>query len=179
MKIITALGNPKTNEILKKENELEVICNDIQYKEGIIEELEKNNKIDLILLSEVLSGQMDFKELIEKIKTINNKIEIIVILKNEKEETIKNYLFSKGIFNIFYNNKITNKELINIIKNINKIKKEEDIKEEIKSIKKIILENNKINNKKNKIIKKIKNNKIINKIKNNKIINKIINNKYK
>lgn len=135
MNIITALENPKTNEKLKKETNFEIIGSDIQYQEGIIEILEKNSEINLIIISELLPGQMGFKKLIEKIKLINKKIEIIPILKNENEE-LKNYLISKGIFNIFYNNKITNNELINTINNIYNLKKENEINEEIKNLKK-------------------------------------------
>lgn len=146
MKIITALENPKTNEKLKEETNFEVIGNDIQYQEGVIEILNKNPEIDLIIISELLTGQVGFKELIENIKVINKKIEIIAILKSENEE-IKNYLISKGVFNIFYNNKITNSELINTINNINNTKKEIEINEEIKKLKKIILEKNNSNKK--------------------------------
>lgn len=146
MKIITALENPKTNEKLKEETNFEVIGNDIQYQEGVIEILNKNPEIDLIIISELLTGQVGFKELIEKIKVINKKIGIIAILKSENEE-IKNYLISKGVFNIFYNNKITNNELINTINNINNTRKEIEINEEIKKLKKIILEKNNSNKK--------------------------------
>lgn len=146
MKIVTALENPKTNEKLKEETNFEVIGNDIQYQEGVIEILNKNLEIDLIIISELLTGQIGFKELIEKIKIINKKIEIIAILKSENEE-IKNYLISKGVFNIFYSNKITNSELINTINNINNTKKEIEINEEIKNLKKIILEKNNSNKK--------------------------------
>lgn len=166
MKIITALGNPKTNEKLKKEKTFEVIGNDIQYKEGIIEILEKNLEIDLIVISEILPGEIEFKDITEKIISINNKIEIIVILEEENNE-LKNYLISKGIFNIFYNNKITNDELIKIIKEIENIKKENEMNEEIKKLKNIILEKEreKIINKKIKdAYLKIKN-KILNKCK--------------
>ena len=175
MKIVTALENPKINEKLKQETNFEVIGNDIQYQEGVIEILEKNSNINLIIISELLSGQIGFKKLIEKIKLINKNIEIIAILKNENEET-KNYLISKGVFNIFYNNKITNNELINKINTINSDIKENEINEEIKNLKKIILEKNNEKflkgNKFNKIFFKIKN-----KIKNKSNINKINKNK--
>lgn len=183
MKIITALENPKTNEKLKEETNFEIIGNDIQYQEGIIEILQKNTEIDLIIISELLPGEIGFKKIIEKIKLINKEIEIIAILKDEQEE-IKNYLISKGVFNIFYNNKITINELIKIIDNIFNSKKENKINEEIIKLKKIILEKDKPNKKilnkniKNKYLK-IKS-KILNKfnyknkmkLKNNK--NKII-----
>jgi len=183
MKIITALENPKTNEKLKKETDFEIIGNDIQYQEGVIEILEKNPEINLIIISELLPGEIGFKKTIEKIKIINKEIEIIAILKNENEE-LKNYLILKGVFNIFYNNKITINELIKTINNIFNLKKENEINKEIENLKKIILENNKPNKKilnkniknkylkiKNKILKKFN---LKNKIKlgNNK--NKII-----
>jgi len=180
MKIITALENPKTNEKLKKETNFQIIGNDVQYQEGVIEILEKNLEVNLIIISELLPGKIGFKKIIEKIKLINKETEIIAILKDENEE-LKNYLISKGVFNIFYNNKITINELIKTINNIFNLKKENEINEEIKNIKKIILENNKPNKKiinkniKNKYLK-IKN-KILNKINSenkNKFKNKII-----
>jgi len=182
MKIITALENPKTNEKLKKETDFEIIGNDIQYQEGVIEVLEKNSEINLIIISELLPGEIGFKKIIEKIKLINKETEIIAILKDENEE-LKNYLISKGVFNIFYNNKITINELIKTINNIFNLKKENEINEEIKKLKKIILENNKANKKIlnkniiNKNYKKIKN-KILSKI-NSKNKSKFENNKNK
>ena len=176
MNIITALANPKTNEKLKEKTELNIIGNDISYQEGILEMLEKDREIDLIIISELLDGNYTFKELIGKIKSIKNDVEIIVILK-EKNDELKNYLFSQGIYEIFLNNKITIDELIKIINKKNKIIKENEINEEIKLIKEIILKNKKKINKnkfKNNYLLKLKNNKLINK---KTIKNKIINNK--
>lgn len=180
MNIITALNNPKLNKKIREKTNFNIIGNDIQYKEGIIEMLEKNGEIELAIISELLPGEYTLMKLIEKIKNINKEIEIIVILKEDKEE-IKNYLISKGVFDIFINNKISIEELIEKINEKNKIKKELEINEEIKQLKKIILEkNNKkiniklFNNKKIKIIK----NKIINILKNkNKKISNLKNNK--
>lgn len=194
MKILTALQNPKTNEILKEKTKYNIIETDIQYQEGIIEVLEKNNKIDLIIISELLPGNIGFKDLINKIKTINNDIEIIVILEN-KNYKLKEFLMQKNIKSIFYNNEITIDELINVIEEKNKAKKEIEINNEIKLLREIIMENNKkieqnkkdkktskiiniLKKQKNKIIKneKISNLKIIkNKTnKNSKVKNKII-----
>ena len=70
-KIITAIGNPKINEELKKEINFEIIGKDIQYREAIIEILEKNNKINFIILHEKIPGEINFEKLIKKNK--NNK----------------------------------------------------------------------------------------------------------
>lgn len=50
MRIITAIENKKINEKLKNINNIKILNTDIQYKEGILEYLEKNSDIDLILL---------------------------------------------------------------------------------------------------------------------------------
>lgn len=142
MKILTALQNPKTNEILKEKTKHNIIETDIQYQEGILETLEKNNKIDLIIISQLLPGNIGFKDLINKIKIINNNIEIIAILENKNNE-LKDFLKQKNINSIFYNNEITIDELINVIEEKDKNKKEMEIKKEIKLLKEIILENNK------------------------------------
>jgi len=173
MNIITALKNPNINKKIKEKTSFNIIGNDIQYQEGIIEMLGKNGEIDLIIISELLPGEYSFRDLINKIKQINNKIDIIPILK-EKNEEINNYLISKGIFNVFFNNELTIEELIKIINEKNNIKKEIEINEEIKKLKKIILEKN--NKKiKNNLLKYLKNKtKKINNIKNNKKIISVI-----
>ena len=150
-KIITAIGNEILNKKLKKENDFEVIIEDIQYKEGIIEYLEKDNNIDILIISELLPGNIELKELIEKIKNINSNIEIIIFLENKNTE-LENYLYAKGIYNIFYNNQIEIEEIIKIINN-----KNIEINNELKEIKQMLLEKqkNKVNNKKiilNKLI---------------------------
>ena len=184
--IVTAINNPLLNEELKKEKYIKIIGKDIQYKEGIIELLEKNKNIDIIIISENLPGEIEEEALIKKINIINEKIKIIYIL--EKEKTEKEKILNKlKINDIYYNNKITIKEIIKIIKN-NEINKEEEMREEIEKLKKIIEEKeNKEKNKtkiiklfnKNLIEKNIKKNKKINKKikvkKQNKISNKIIN----
>lgn len=168
MNIVTALQNPEINKNIKEKTKYNIITNDIQYQEGIIELLEKNEEIDLIIISELLPGNMEFKELINKIKEINKNIEIIVILEN-KNNKLKEFLIQKNINSIFYNNQITIDELINIINEKEKTTNQLEINKEIKLLKEIILENNKNINKKTEKIKII--NDLKNKIK--KEINKV------
>ena len=166
-KIITAIGNEILNRKLNEEKNLEIIGEDIQYKEGILEFLEKEKNIDFLILSELLPGQIDIKELIEKIKIINPYIQIILFLEKENKE-LENYLYAKGIYFIFYNNQINYFEIIKLInneeENLNK-----KLKIELDELKKILLENK--NNKKINIFNKIKNNEKI-KNKSEKNINK-------
>ena len=134
MNIVTALQNPEANKKIKEKTEYNIIANDIQYQEGIIELLEKNEEIDLIIISELLPGNIEFKELINKIKEINKNVEIIVILEN-KNNKLKEFLIQKNINSIFYNNQITIDELINIIKEKEKTTSQLEINKEIKLLK--------------------------------------------
>ena len=78
-KIITAIGDENLNIFLKKQNNVEVIGNDIQYQEGIFEILEKNNNIDFLIFSELIKGNLLIEKIVEKI--INkNKINVFINL---------------------------------------------------------------------------------------------------
>lgn len=114
MKIVTALANPTLNIELRKINNFEIIAPDIQYQDGVIEILEEKNNIDLLILSEIIPGDFSIYEFINEIKKKNNKIGIMIILENKKEE-LEKYLINNGIFNIYYNNEITINEIINIL----------------------------------------------------------------
>lgn len=156
--ILTAMNNPKLNQELQKEKNIKIIGNDIPYKEGILEILEKNKNINLIFISENLEGEINFLELIKKIKIINKEIKLIIIL-NKENNNLENKLKEININNIYYKNKINNKILINIINNKNKIEIKNN--NEIKKFKKnkLNIENNKINKNKLNIKKIIKLNK--------------------
>jgi len=182
--IITAMGNPKINEELRKENHCNILAQDIQYQDGVIEILENNSSVEILILNSILPGDKSIEEFINKIQEINFKIEIIIIVEKENVN-IKKFLISKGIFNVFYDNEITIKEITFLLKE-NKNKLPEEITEEIKLLKEMILNNNRRNffRAKPKLITgdrqegilRHKNiiNKIINLIK-IKILNKIIN----
>ena len=180
-KILTAIGNPILNNELKKINGLTVVNNDIQYQEGIFETLEINDEIDFILMSQIIPGDLELEDVVEKIEKINSNIKIILILENY-DENLEKILEKKGVYRIFYDNKVEIKDIIKIINEDCKMEKyNEEIKREIDELKEYIkmnnnlyenkLENNK-KQKKNKINNK-KENKINNEIKKKKKINNI------
>ncbi|MBP3256023.1 MAG: AAA family ATPase [Clostridia bacterium] len=139
-KIITALGNPLLNNKLLEENNFEILSKDIQYQDGIFEILRKKEEIDYLILSELLPGENELIYLINKIKNVNKKINIIIILENKKEE-LENILYSKGIKKIYYNNEVEINEIINYLKN-EKENENEKLKIEIENLKKILIKNN-------------------------------------
>lgn len=142
--IITALGNPVLNEKLIENSKFKIIAKDIQYQEGIFEVLEKEEKINYLILSEILPGENNIKELINKILEKNNKIKIILILEN-KNEKLQNIIDQKLIEKIYYNNEVEINEIINFLESENKDKKEnenEKIKKELENLKEILIKNN-------------------------------------
>lgn len=123
MKIITALGNKVINEELKKLKNIEILNSDIQYKEGILEYLEKNKNVDIILISQNLLGQINIKELIKNIQKINDQIKIVIFVQKKEEEK-----YDKNIQYI-YREKIDIQNILKImnIKNNHEIKKVNNI----------------------------------------------------
>lgn len=166
IKILTAIGNQNLNNILKKDSSFNVVENDIFYKEGILEILQKNKNIDILILYEKLNGEIKIIDLIKNIKKINNEINIFFILENKNEE-LENKLKNENIKNIFFNEEINIKEFIEKIKKI-KINNSEKLEEEIEFLKNLI-------NKKDEELLKYKKNNINNlKINENKKIIAII-----
>ena len=158
MEVLTALGNNNLFKKLKTINGIKLYKNDIQYREGIIEVLKENDNINLIIIYEKILGSIEFEELINKIKIINNEIKFIFILEN-KNEKLENILLNNNIKNIFYNNEINFNEFILKIKNIN-FSEKDILKKENEKFKKIIFEKNEeINKYKKNENNLIKNNK--------------------
>lgn len=153
-KIILAIKNSKLEEKLKENNNIKIVYNNLQYREGILEVLEKNKNIDYIFINENIPGEISIEELIKKIKLINNKINIIIFLEKENINKIDK-LKNLNIKNIYINKKININKIINLIieeknlkekENNNGYKNNEIInKEKVKNKKKVI----KIDNLKN------------------------------
>ena len=64
-KIILAINNKKLIEKIKNKN---IIFKFVQYREAILEILEKTNKINYIFIEEKLPGQISIEDLIKKNK---------------------------------------------------------------------------------------------------------------
>jgi hypothetical protein len=123
--VITAINNKKIYDEIRMNKTIKIIYKNIQYKEGIIEVLEKyeiKQKIDYIILSENLSGQINIIELKNKLKKINNKIKIIIILnkKNKKNKKKENY-YNKNNIKYIYEFEFKNNKLLEKINEENKV----------------------------------------------------------
>ena len=133
--VVTALGNPILNNELKRFNEINILLNDLQYKEAIIELLEKKIKINYLILSESLPGEIKIEKLVEIIKAKEKKLKIILI--REKKYEKENNNISQNVDYQFLNNQVDIKDIIEIIHD-KKIIEKEKIKEEIKIFKRYI-----------------------------------------
>ena len=86
-RVITAINNKNIIEKISKNKDLKIIFNNLEYREGILEIIEKIKNIDVIIISELIPGEISIEELIKKIRKVNKKIEIIFILnKNDLEK---------------------------------------------------------------------------------------------
>lgn len=119
MNILLALNNEKIFKELKDNKKIKIVCNDIQYKEGILEILEKIKNINYIILNEELYGQIKIEELIKKIKLINDKINIIIIL--NKKDLIKQEYLIKNKIKYIYAEEISAEKILEKIFNKDKI----------------------------------------------------------
>ena len=121
-KVILATNNKKIEEQIENSNKVQLICNNLQYREAILEILEEYKKVDFILISESLPGIISIEELLKKIKLINNRINIVFFL--EKEDIEKEHKLRKlKIKYIYLSKKINIKNILNLIENNNENKK--------------------------------------------------------
>lgn len=120
-RVITAINNKNIIEKISKNKDLKIIFNNLEYREGILEVIEKIKNIDVIIISELIPGEISIEELIKKIRKVNKKIEIIFILNKNNLEKI-NKLKELKIDKIYIENKNGKKikNEINILKIINK-----------------------------------------------------------
>lgn len=155
-KIITAIGNQNVNQNLRRENIFEILAQDIPYKEGILEFLEQK-EVDFLILSELLPGEIELKELIEKVKADYPNTQIILFLEKKNQE-LESYLYTKGIYSIFYHNQLEIAELAKLIKQEEQ-SKSKMIQQELEELKQWIMEKEKndAKEKKKKITSETKN----------------------
>ena len=117
-KIISALGGDFIkNKLVEAKYE---VVGDIDNQESLFKWL--NKKIyNILILSDSLVGFYSKYGLIKKIKSINKKIKVIVILE-EKDEKFEEYLLENGIEDFFNNGSFTLEDIISRLNKYEEIK---------------------------------------------------------
>ena len=107
--LILAVNN---EYFIKKINNKKINYNNLQYREAILETLEKNKNINNIILDEKIPGQISIEKLLQKIIRINKNVNIIFFLeKYDDKKFIK--LKKLGVKKIYINKKINVNKVIN------------------------------------------------------------------
>lgn len=109
--VITAIGNENIINILYKIPEINFLNSDILYREGILEVLEYKENADILIINNIIDGDIELKDLINKILIINNKIKIIYLTNNIDYE-LEKFLKNKKVDLIYYQDEIDVNELI-------------------------------------------------------------------
>lgn len=126
-RVLTAMGNAVLNNELKRYREFDLNDEDLFYQEAVIDEISEN-EYDVLTVSALLQGQMEFNDFIEKIRNIDRNIRIIVVT-DEISVSMKRKLNENEIVDIFLDDEI---EVSNIIDAINR---EEPLRKKIGAIK--------------------------------------------
>lgn len=117
-KVITAIGNENINNELRNTNQYNVIYSDIPYQEAVVDIL-KEQSIDEAIIYEELIGEMNPYDFIYKLKEVNDKTNIVLII-NKNSEELKRKFWNIGIYNLIQVDDISIEKLCNILNEDNK-----------------------------------------------------------
>lgn len=120
-RIITAMGNPTLNNELKKYAQYDVITGDLFYQDAVIDILEEENA-EVLTLSGLLQGQWELNDFIDRIRKVNQQIRIIIVM-DELDTEIKCGLLERGIQDIFLDETVEVKDILESIEREEPIRK--------------------------------------------------------
>lgn len=133
--ILIAIDNKEIFEMLLKYKEYKIFNQDIIYKEGVIEVLEKNKEIKTLIINCNIFGDITIEKFFLKLKGIKNDLKVYVYI-DKKDERYINFLNINGIYNIY---NLNNMNFSNILEILNSEYFEKNkINEEIYYLKEVI-----------------------------------------
>lgn len=103
-KIMTAMGNYTLNNELKRYDKYELNEQDLFYQEAVTDYL-KEEKFDVLVVSSLLQGQLEFVDFINKVTNIDKTLRIIVVT-DEINSGLKLELNEMGVTDIFLDSEI-------------------------------------------------------------------------
>ena len=132
-KILTAMGNDTLNKELMKYSKYDLITEDLFYQEAVLDVIQEE-KCDVLLISSLLQGQLEFYDFISKVHKIDYLMRIIVVAE-EIDDFFKRKMNDLGIVDIYLDSNVTFEEILDsidreepLLKRMSHINKIESIK---------------------------------------------------
>lgn len=120
-RVVTAMGNVTLNNELKKYSCYDLYENDLFYQEAV-EDILLTEKYDVLIISALLQGQLEFGDFIESVRKIDRTIRIIVVT-DELNGSLKRKLNENGIIDIFLDSEVQISEIEDAINREEPIRK--------------------------------------------------------
>lgn len=112
-KILTAMGNDTLNKELMKYSKYDLLTEDLFYQEAVLDVI-KEEKCDVLIISSLLQGQLEFYDFVEKIHKINSLLRIIIIA-DEINDFFKRKMNDLEIVDLYLDSNVTLTEIIDSI----------------------------------------------------------------
>ena len=91
--VVTAIGNPIISSQVFLNEKYNIVCNDIQYLEGIFEVLEIREDVDMLIVSSNMLDKKTVDEFVADVFNLKENLEIVFI------EEARNYNIEKELIN--------------------------------------------------------------------------------
>ena len=112
-KILTAMGNETLNRELMRFSKYDLNEKDLFYQEAVIDILIEE-KYDVLLVSSLLQGQLEFLDFIEKVRRIDSLMRIIVVC-DEIDDLFKRKMAEYNIVDLFADKNVSIEDIIDAI----------------------------------------------------------------
>ena len=138
-KIVTALGNSFLNDELTKYAKYDVLTDDIIYQEGVLDFISQK-EVDVLIISGLLQGTQNLVDFASAIRQQNIMMRVVFIVDSISDEE-KNLLFSKGIFDILYDENAEIEDVLEAIDREEPISYKAQLQNEVSKLKEKMEEN--------------------------------------
>ena len=112
-KILTAMGNDTLNKELMKFLKYDLLTEDLFYQEAVLDVMQEE-KCDVLVISSLLQGQLEFYDFIEKVRQKDSLMRIIVIA-DEIDNFFKRKMNDLEIVDIFLDSNVCLSEITDSI----------------------------------------------------------------
>ncbi len=140
-KLLTAMGNETLNRELLKYAKYDLLERDLFYQEAVLDAI-TDEKFDVLIVSSLLQGELEFYDFIVKTKRVDSAMRIIVVA-DESDDFFKRKLNDLGIVDIFLDSNVSISEIIDSIDREEPLTTKIDFENKINSIK--VSEESKVN----------------------------------